>query len=147
MLVDGGLVHLGGRQLETSVRNRPVLLAGDERPWFFPAPDVVGTASAKGPERAPLRILLAHTPDQLPWARAHDVDLMLAGHLHGGQIQLPLVGPIFSPSLTGVQYACGLFYARPTIMHVTRGVSGEFPIRMNCPPEIVRLVLHASEEK
>ena len=80
----------------------------------------------------PFRIALAHSPDQLDWARAHDVDLLLAGHTHGGQIRLPLVGPIFTPSRRGLRYAAGVFHAPPTIMHVTRGVSGSFPLRWNC---------------
>ncbi len=67
----------------------------------------------------------------------------MAGHTHGGQIRLPLIGAVFSPSRQGVQYASGLFYAPPTIMHVTRGVSGELPIRLNCPPEMAHLVLHS----
>jgi predicted MPP superfamily phosphohydrolase len=146
MLGQCGLVHLGGRLMTLSVRGQPVVLAGDERPWFSSEPDFAG-APPSGSDGCPLRILLTHTPDQLEWARSQDVDLMLAGHLHGGQIRLPLVGPIFSPSRLGVKYACGLFHAPPTIMHVTRGVSGEYPIRMNCPPEIVRLVLHADSVK
>ena len=72
-----------------------------------------------------------------------DVDLLLAGHLHGGQIRFPLIGPIFSPSLWGVKHAWGTFHAPPTILHVSRGVSGQFPIRVNCPPEMIRLSLRA----
>ena len=40
-------------------------------------------------------------------------------------------------------YASGLFYAPPTILHVSRGVSAEVPVRLNCPPEITLLRLHA----
>jgi predicted MPP superfamily phosphohydrolase len=138
-LVDCGLVDLGGRWLEVSIRGHPIILAGCERPWFRATPDM-STAPSGGSE-GPLRLLLSHTPDQLEWARSHHFDLMLAGHLHGGQIRLPLVGPVFSPSRAGAKYSCGLFHAPPTILHVTRGVSGEYPFRMNCPPEIVRLVL------
>ena len=68
---------------------------------------------------------------------------MLAGHTHGGQIRLPLIGPVFAPSRNGVQYASGLFYAPPTILNVSRGLSAELPLRMNCPPEIIHLTLHA----
>ena len=50
-------------------------------------------------------LLLAHSPDQFAWAQAHDFDLMLAGHNHGGQIRLPLSGAILAPSLHGVRYA------------------------------------------
>ena len=63
---------------------------------------------------------------------ARQVDLMLAGHLHGGQVRLPVLGPLVAPSRMGVRYAAGLFYAAPTILHVSRGVSGEVPLRWNC---------------
>jgi predicted MPP superfamily phosphohydrolase len=135
-----GLVHLGGRWIEIQVRSERVVLAGNELPWLPPAADLADCPPRQG---GPLRILLAHTPDQLDWARRADADLLLAGHMHGGQICLPLIGPIFSPSRLGVTHAAGLFYAPPTILHVSRGVSAEVPVRLNCPPEITLLRLHA----
>jgi predicted MPP superfamily phosphohydrolase len=143
VLVEHGWTDLGGRWLELAVRGEPVILAGNELPWFRPAADLA-SAPPRQADGRPLRIALAHSPDQLAWAQAHDVDLLLAGHTHGGQIRLPLVGPIFAPCRAGVKYAWGLYHAPPTVMHVTRGVSGEFPVRMNCPPEMVHLVLRAS---
>ncbi|HID75990.1 MAG TPA: hypothetical protein EYP56_08345 [Planctomycetaceae bacterium] len=140
-LVHAGLVHLGGRSVELSIRGQCVILAGNELPWFPPAPQWPGTDGDGRGRR--LRIALAHTPDQLEWARAHGVDLMLAGHLHGGQIRFPLIGPVLSPSRRGVRYACGLFDVAPTVLQVSRGVSAEYPIRINCPPEIIRLELRA----
>ena len=86
-----------------------------------------------------LRIALAHGPDQLRWARAWGADLMLAGHTHGGQIRIPPLGAIFSPTRHGVKYISGVFYSPPTILHVSRGVSGDIPVRWNCPPEIACL--------
>jgi predicted MPP superfamily phosphohydrolase len=84
---------------------------------------------------------LAHTPDQIEWARVHDFDLMLAGHTHGGQIQLPGFGAVLSPSRYGVEYAEGTFYEHPTLMHVSRGISGTRQLRLNCPPELTKLIL------
>ncbi|MGD0901070.1 MAG: metallophosphoesterase [Thermoguttaceae bacterium] len=139
VLAESGLIHLGGRWIEIEVRGQRVVLAGNERPWLPAAADL-GDCPPR--PAGPPRIFLAHTPDQLPWARRYDADLLLAGHLHGGQIRLPLVGPIFSPSYLGVTYASDLFYAPPTILHVSRGVSGEVPVRLNCPPEITLLRLH-----
>jgi len=141
-LVNNGLVHLGGRWVETEIRGQRVILAGNESPWLGPAPELVNCPSREG---GPPRIVLAHTPDQLPWARRCEADLMLAGHTHGGQIRFPFIGPIFIPSWTGVRYASGIFHAPPTILHVTRGVSGQLPVRVNCPPEIAHLKLHAME--
>jgi len=144
-LVDCGLIALGGRWIEVPVGETSVVLAGNELPWIPPAADMRGAPGA-AIEEGPLRILLSHSPDQLPWARHHRFDLMLAGHTHGGQICFPLIGPILTPSRVGVRYASGVFHDPPTIMHVSRGVSGEFPVRWLCRPEINKLVLCAGGE-
>ncbi|MFP6613093.1 MAG: metallophosphoesterase, partial [Pirellulales bacterium] len=115
-------------------------LAGNELPWFPPAADM-STANSRGDDSQLLRIVLAHSPDQFVWARQHDADLMLAGHTHGGQIRLPVIGAIVSPSRYGTRYACGAFFEPPTVMHVSRGISGTVPVRHNCPPELTKLVL------
>jgi hypothetical protein len=142
-LEDVGLIDLGSRWLELAARGERIVLAGNELPWFPPAADF-RTAPPPSTAGGPVRIALSHSPDQLPWAQRNEVDLFLAGHLHGGQIRFPLVGPIVSPSRHGVRYASGLFHAAPTVMHVSRGVSAEIPVRLNCGPEIAKLTLHAT---
>jgi uncharacterized protein len=137
---DCGMTYLGGRWKVVEVRGQPVLLAGNEVPWFHPAADL---SDCPPRSEVPLRLMLAHSPDQLAWARKGDGDLMLAGHTHGGQIRLPLIGPVFSPTRDGVQFASGLFHAPPTILNVSRGLSAELPLRVNCTPEIIHLTLHA----
>jgi hypothetical protein len=92
------------------------------------------------------RLFLSHTPDNLSWARRHGVHLMLAGHNHGGQIRLPLFGPVYSPSAYGAHFASGAFWERPTLMYVSRGVSGRHPLRLNCLPELTRLTLRPVAE-
>jgi hypothetical protein len=155
VLADAGLVHLGGRCHQIVAREATLILAGNELPWFKPAPSVERRAEGgepadfSGPPLSalrpqPLRILLAHTPDQFRWAQRHEFDLMLAGHNHGGQVCLPLIGPILSPSRHGVRYAAGVFRCGSTVMHVSRGTSGLTPIRFNCPPEIAILTLRQS---
>jgi len=96
-------------------------------------------------DKPAVRIALAHTPDRLGWARRHGVDLLLTGHTHGGQIRIPPLGAIFCPTLRGVAYVGGVFHQPPTILHVSRGVSGDVPIRWLCAPEIVRLGLRSSK--
>ena len=139
-LVDDGLISLCGRHRTLMIRDYPVLLAGNELPWHPPAADL-STVDPAQYEQPLFKLLVAHTPDQFGWACAHDFDLMLAGHVHGGQIRLPIVGPIVSPSIHGTRYACGVFYSEPTLMHVSRGISGTTPLRINCSPEITQLVL------
>jgi predicted MPP superfamily phosphohydrolase len=141
-LVEAGLVDLGGRWIEIRVRGEPVILAGNELPWIVPAADLEH-APSRSPNGGPLRIALSHSPDQLAWARRHDVDLLLAGHTHGGQICVPLVGPLLSATRLGANYASGIYHLAPTIVQITRGVSGRFPVRINCPPELTKLVLRS----
>lgn len=145
VLEESGLVGLGGRWIQIEIRGQPVVLAGNELPWLAPAADMAGCPQPGG--NGALRIILSHSPDQLDWAQAQDADLLLAGHTHGGQIRFPLIGPILTPSREGVKYASGVFYAPPTIMHVTRGVSGLLPLRLKCPPEMAYLVLHAARQE
>lgn len=142
-IADCGFIDLGSRCEHVTIDGCEVLLAGTERPWFGAPPDVPPRSVSR--EGTPiLRILLSHSPDQIPWARRHDFDLMLAGHTHGGQIRLPIIGPIVAPSHFGVKYASGVFYESPTLVHVSRGVSGLDPIRINCPPEVTKITLRAA---
>ena len=140
-LAEAGLIDLAGRHHLLSIHGQSLLLAGDEMPWIPPPPDL-RHAPVKSQNDEPLpRILLAHTPDRIDFARRHNFDVLLAGHTHGGQICLPFVGPLVAPSRYGVRYAGGTFYEPPTLMHVSRGVSALQLVRWNCPPEITRLVL------
>ncbi|OHB81081.1 MAG: hypothetical protein A2W31_02915 [Planctomycetes bacterium RBG_16_64_10] len=135
-----GLVDLGGRWRRIDVGGRPLVLAGNELPWFAPAADMDHCPGQFDGQRA-LRLLLAHAPDQVDWARRFDFDLMLAGHTHGGQIRLPLLGSVFTPSRWGTTYAAGLYDLPPTVLHVSRGISSLTLLRWNCPPELALLVL------
>ena len=140
-LTSVGLIDVGRRWVQQEVRDgHHIVLAGNELPWFIPAANMVD-CPAHGQPDSPLRVLLAHSPDQLNWARAHGFDLMLAGHTHGGQIQLPILGPIFSPSRHGVRYCSGTFFEHPTLMHVSRGISGTRQMRYKASPEVTKLVL------
>lgn len=139
-LAEAGLTDVGGGCRRVAVDRQHVLLAGNELPWIVPAADMT-----RGDARLPaqLRILLTHSPDQFDWAQCFDFDLMLAGHTHGGQIRLPILGALANPSRGPMEFAAGLFYVPPTILHVSRGVSGLFPLRWNCRPEVTLLVLRA----
>lgn len=129
-----GWVDLGGRTIDRQLRQVATTLIGNEHPWF-PRP----TISPEAGDR--FRLMLSHSPDQIWWARRHAVTLMLAGHTHGGQGRLPLLGPLISPSFHGSRFASGHFYKPPTTMHVTRGLSGTHLVRINCRPELSLLRL------
>ena len=131
-LADLGLTPASGQWHDIEIDGKIIRLTGNELPWYR---DVKNLAPDVG-RQADLKILLSHSPDQLDWAKPHGFDLMFAGHTHGGQISLPFVGPIVAPSKYGVHYASGTFEIEGMIMHVSRGLAGDEPIRLCCPPEI-----------
>ena len=136
-MVDLGWQDLAGKTATLADGKPPLVLGGSELPWMGRHPDF----SAQPGDA--FRILLSHTPDNLPWARRHGIDLMLSGHNHGGQVVLPIVGPVYSPSVHGCQYASGVFDAPPTLLYVSRGISGRHPVRWRCRPEMTKLVLRS----
>jgi len=93
-------------------------------------------------------LLLFHEPDYADYVLAHPrgalVDAMLAGHSHGGQVRLPLMGALSLPA-GGRKYVEGLFRFGGTQMYVNRGIGTVgLPFRLNCPPEITLFTLTSS---
>jgi len=90
-------------------------------------------------------ILMAHEPDYADMVLLHPrgrlVDVMLAGHTHGGQIRLPFTGPLVLPPM-GKKYAEGLFHLQKMQLYVNRGIGAVgIPFRLNCPPEVTVFTL------
>lgn len=137
-----GLVDAGGGPWKiVSVRNWPILIAGNEEPWLGPSLELsLAPKTAEHGQRF-FRILLAHTPDQIEKAVAADFDLMFAGHTHGGQISLPVIGPIFTPSAYGTRLQRGTFRRKNTVLHVSRGLSSDLPFRWGSCPQVSLLTL------
>lgn len=70
------------------------------------------------------------------------LDLMLCGHTHGGQVVLPIVGSLWTPSLFGARYLGGLVQGPGFPVIISRGVGMSIiPIRLGCPPELVEITL------
>lgn len=116
-------------------------LAGVDEPRLG-RPDV-DRALAGAPPGA-VRILLCHEPDYADTLvrPEHRVALMISGHSHGGQVRLPLVGPLLLPP-GGRKYHTGLYQAPHCQVYTTRGVgTAHIPVRLFCPPEVtlIRLV-------
>ncbi len=86
-------------------------------------------------------LLLTHSPDVFPDVPP-DVALTLAGHTHGGQVDLPLLGRLIVPSRYGERYAQGLIEEGGRRLFVTSGIGTAYiPVRFRVPPEIVVLTL------
>lgn len=115
-----------------------IAVIGHEGPWR-PAPP----RELPWPPGA-FRLGLSHTPDQFYWAVQQEIDLLLCGHVHGGQIRLPLIGPIFVPSRYGRRFDSGVFQRGGTVMTVCRGLSGREPLRFRCPPQLLHITLRCT---
>ena len=107
---------------------------------YFDVP-VLPAAVPKRKANEPM-ILMGHEPDVADNVSAYGgVDLMLAGHTHGGQIRLPFLPPFFLPAL-GEKYVHGLFQLGNLQLYVNRGIGSiHLPIRFHCPPEMTVLTL------
>lgn len=88
-------------------------------------------------------ILLSHRPERMRQYADTGVDLVLAGHAHGGQIRLPLIGGLYAPSQGFFpNYYQGMYTRGQTTMIVSRGIgNSRFPLRINNPPELVVIEL------
>lgn len=82
-------------------------------------------------------ILLTHSPDIFPDV-LKDVNLTLAGHVHGGQVRCPYFGALLIPSKYGNRYSKGLIEEDNKKMIVSKGLGNSLlPIRFNCRPDIL----------
>jgi predicted MPP superfamily phosphohydrolase len=96
-------------------------------------------------------IILEHSPDVLDILNVtktfgDEFKLMLAGHTHGGQVWLPILGAPIVPSSYGQKYAAGHVYDGGRDMFVTTGVGTSIlPFRFMVPPEIAVLTIRSAE--
>jgi predicted MPP superfamily phosphohydrolase len=100
-------------------------------------PDPV-TPFALVPDGAPL-VVLSHDPDVFPRLPDRPA-LVLAGHTHGGQVNVPGVRERVTPSRFGDRFAGGLARDGRRVMYVSRGIgTSTFPVRFRAAPEVVVL--------
>lgn len=91
------------------------------------------------------KILLAHSADIFDEASEKDIDLILAGHTHGGQVFLYSYFKAIIERFIGRNepYLKGVFHKGKTVMYVNRGIGTSIiPFRLGVPPEITVLTFH-----
>ena len=92
-------------------------------------------------------ILLAHTPFFFEKYAKWGADLILAGHVHGGIIRIPFIGGVLSPNREFFpKYDWGKYEKDNSTMILNKGLGGsKVLIRLNCKPEIVKIILKSNE--
>jgi predicted MPP superfamily phosphohydrolase len=149
VLVDLGIIVLNDKAMEVRVHDHRLWLMG-----IYPTREphteepILRALMDEAPDGA-FTLLLYHVPDLMPQATALGVDLMLAGHTHGGQWRLPGFGAILTSSRYWKRYEAGQYRQGNTYLYVSRGLGlegfGTPRSRFFCPPEVVAITLAGPE--
>jgi predicted MPP superfamily phosphohydrolase len=137
-------------------------IAGVDDPYYGHADLTAALAGA--PTGRQFTLLLAHSPQVATQAARAGVDMMLSGHTHGGQVRLPLVGPLKTQNPLAKRLDAGLFgpadLARvlgrdpggALTTYISRGIGVANVPRVHwlsprflCRPEVARIVLRRAE--
>ena len=142
-----GVRLLFNERVRVRVGGRHITLAGVERDFASGPARRAARRLESGRGDGDVRLLLAHRPDVvLSLARNTRVDLVASGHTHGGQLQLPLVGPpIIASQVPRDVGGGGLHDLDGRRIYVSRGVGverGQAPrLRLGAPPEVSLITL------
>jgi predicted MPP superfamily phosphohydrolase len=89
-----------------------------------------------------LRVLLCHFPDIVHRLQPASFDLILAGHLHAGQISIPVRGRRVGLAHPRARFVTGIYETPAGTMHISPGTGTTFvPFRLFARPEVTELVL------
>ena len=146
LLEDAGVVCLHNDTAETEIRGMKFAITGLEldRRYFrktyhkdLSVPEICARTGKKREDR--FQILLAHHPKYFPVYAQWGADLVLSGHLHGGIIQLPVLGGVVSPDPELFpHYVHGLYQKGSSKMIVSAGLGTHtINLRVNNPAELV----------
>lgn len=138
ILQEEGIPVLNGQVESLKIRGTTVNLSGIHDPSFGEACAAQNTEVFAG--RDGYNIFLSHRPELFDLYCNQNIDLILAGHTHAGQIRLPKVGSLYMMG-QGMfpRYMEGEFTSGETTMIISRGLgsSGYPTVRINNPPDLV----------
>ena len=132
---DGQLLELRGKRVWIAGVDPFLILRG--RPRLNP--NELAPPAGTG---ADFSILLCHYPRVLDLLEPERFDLVLAGHLHAGQICLPYPGGKILLAHPTARYRAGVYRTPAATMHVSAGLGTTFvPFRFAARPEATELIL------
>jgi uncharacterized protein len=127
------VLHNEGTRIQKD--GRGVWIAGCDSAWAGHA-DMHAAMHGRRPGEACLALI--HEPDLAFEAEAHGADLVLAGHTHGGQVRLPLIGAPYTLRMDPrIAIASGFQTLGVALLHITAGLGHTIPLRFGVPPEVV----------
>lgn len=133
-----------GETIQLSGVDDPVFLKRDARIDISLSSRVLASSIKNIERNGDYTILLSHRPEAFETYVSEDIDLVLSGHVHGGQIRLPLLGGLIALE-QGIfpKYDAGMYSSGSTTMIVSRGIGNSIiPVRLNNRPEVVVVRLH-----
>lgn len=143
-----GVGILDGRVAKLEHDGARLWLLGTSSPYLRPAglKRLLSQTKGEGP-----RVLLVHEPLAALGAAELGIDLVLSGHTHGGQVQLPFLSAFYVPGEGFFpQFVAGLHRLQDTHLYINRGLgTGLVPVRFLSRPEValIRLVPAASDQR
>lgn len=139
-LTQAGITVLENQAVRLSHQGQPFWLVGiGDDMTQHAAPQ---QALAKVPAEAPI-IAMMHDPATAPQLPARTA-VAVAGHTHGGQVRLPLIGALITPGRAPREHAYGWIPSQAVPTYVTSGIGTSIlPVRFNCPPETALIRLSA----
>ncbi len=145
-LMDAGVTVLNDKCRKIEIAGESINIIGLDDPRFFSDDQeerVKSKLQSLTPDNGNYTVLLVHRPDMFEIYADAGIDLVLSGHVHGGQFRLPLLGGVIAPN-QGLfpKYDAGLFQQDETQMIISRGLCDTvFPPRINNRPELVIITL------
>lgn len=155
-LIEAGAVFMDDTAVTITRAGSNIRLMGISDPDFLTTDYDQGTdvsnvtrQLAKWADDKDFKILLTHRPELFDLYTTNHMDLVFAGHAHGGQIRLPFVGGVVAPDQGFFpKYTGGSYTQNSSTMYVSKGLGNSlFPIRINDGPEIVVVHLDYMEQQ
>jgi uncharacterized protein len=141
-LSQSSITHLSDDFVIFNHEGSEICLAGLDdvlQTWSFEQDgQIVDDLAQRIPASSDLKILLCHRPSILPLAAKAGFHLTLTGHVHGGQMLIPIPGMGYlSPAHLISDYSYGWYAKDQCTMYLNKGIGSIYvPWRINCPPEI-----------
>ena len=140
-LIEEGVIVLHDEAVTLEKEGQAIQMIGVDDPDFsYIAADKIISAKLEHINiTQEFTIMLSHRPELFDSYVENEIDLVLSGHAHGGQVRIPLIGGLIAPN-QGLfpKYDAGVYSEGNTTMVVSRGIGNSvIPIRINNRPEIV----------